>query len=99
MTQPGETDGLTARRHLEIIGDYAAEVRFDYIVINSQPRSMLRSELYEMKGAEQIGVHGSISAETIEGAEIVYDNLLDEGEKVRHDSKKLAQAVLTCTNG
>ena len=97
MTQPGETDGLTARRHLEIIGDYAPEVRFDYIVINNQRISKLQSELYEFEGAEQIGVHGSISAETIEGAEIVYDNLLDEGEKVRHDSKKLAQAVLNCS--
>ena len=99
MTQPGETDGLSALRHLEIVADYAPEVRFDYFVVNNKPISKLQSELYEQEGAEQIGVHGSISAETMKGAEIVYGNLLDEGEKVRHDPKKLAQAVLTCTNG
>ena len=97
MTQPGETDGLTARRHLEIVADYAPEVRFDHIVVNDQPITELQSELYELEGAEQIGVHGSISGETIEGAEIVYGNLLDEGEKVRHDPNKLAKAVLQCS--
>ncbi len=97
MTQPGETDGLNARRHLEIVSEYAPEVRFDYLIVNNQPISTLQSELYELEGAEQIGVHGSISAETIEGAEIVYGNLLDEGEKVRHDPNKLAQTVLDCS--
>lgn len=97
MTQPGETDGLTARRHLEIVADYSPELRFDHIVVNDQPITELQSELYELEGAEQIGVHGSISGETIEGAEIVYGNLLDEGEKVRHDPNKLAQAVLDCS--
>jgi len=96
MTQPGETDGLSARRHLEIVSDYAPDVHFDYLVVNSQPVSKLQSELYELEGAEQIGVHGSISTDTIEGAAIVYDNLLAEGEKVRHDPNKLAQAVLNC---
>ena len=94
MTQPGETDGLTARRHLEIVRDYAADVRFDYLVVNNHPISKRQLELYEHEGAEQIGVHGSISGETVEGAEIVYGNLLDEGEKVRHDPVKLAQTVL-----
>ena len=44
----------------------------------------------------QIGLHDSISPETIEGAEIIYGNLLDEGEKVRHHPGKLAQVVLLC---
>jgi len=33
---------------------------------------------------------------TIEEAQIVYGNLLDEGEKVRHNPDKLAQVVLLC---
>lgn len=96
MTQPGETDGLTARRHLEIIRQYAPDLGFDYLVVNKQPISKLQSLLYEQEGAEQIGVHGSISGESIEGATIVYDNLLDAGEKVRHDPIKLAKTVLRC---
>ena len=98
MTQPGETDGMTARRHLEIVREYAPELNFDYLVVNSQPISELQSSLYEQEGAEQIGVHGSISGETIEGARIVYGNLLDAGEKVRHDPVKLAKAVLSCVS-
>ena len=95
MTQPGETDGMTANRHLEIVREYAPGLRFDQIVVNSQPISELQSTLYEQEGAEQIGVHGSISGETIEGARIVYGNLLDAGEKVRHDPVKLAKTILS----
>jgi len=97
MTQPGETDGLSAQRHFQVLAGYALEVRFDYILVNDQSISKLQSERYELEGAEQIGIHGSISAEPIEGAKIVYGNLLGEGEKVRHDPNKLAQAVLNCS--
>ncbi len=94
MTQPGETDGLSSRGHLEIVGRYAPEIRFDRVIVNSQPISEIQSSLYEVEGAAQIGVHGSISGESIEGARIVYGNLLDAGEKVRHDPIKLAEIVL-----
>ena len=96
MTQPGETDGLTARRHLEIVRQYAPEINFGRIVVNSEQISEVQSSLYEVEGAEQIGVHGSISGDSIEGATIVYGNLLAAGEKVRHDPKKLAACVLDC---
>lgn len=96
MTQPGETDGLTSRRHLEIVREYAPAIDFDYILVNSRPISEVQSLRYGEEGAEQIGVHGSITPETIEGAEVVYGNLLDEGEMVRHHPEKLAQVVLLC---
>jgi uncharacterized cofD-like protein len=96
MTQPGETDGLTSRRHLEIVREYAAELDFDYVVVNNRQISPTQLLRYQEEGAEQIGVHGSITPATIEGAEVVYGNLLDEGEKVRHHPEKLAQVVLLC---
>ena len=96
MTQPGETDGLSSRRHLEIVRAHAPEIDFDYVVVNNSPISEKQLRRYQEEGAEQIGVHGSISPETIEGAEVVYGNLLDEGEKVRHHPEKLARAVLRC---
>jgi uncharacterized cofD-like protein len=96
MTQPGETDGLTSRRHLEIVREYAPEIDFDYVIVNNRPISEDQLQRYSEEGAEQIGVHGSITPETIEGAEVVYGNLLDEGEKVRHHPEKLAQVVLLC---
>ncbi|CAN5466092.1 hypothetical protein BH10ACI3_BH10ACI3_29450 [soil metagenome] len=96
MTQPGETDGMTARRHLEIVREYAPQIDIDYVVVNNSPISDRQLEKYTGEGAEQIGVHGSITPETIEGAEIVYGNLLDEGEMVRHHPEKLAQVLLLC---
>lgn len=96
MTQPGETDGLTSMRHLEIVREYAPDLDFDYVVVNNRPISAEQLLRYQEEGAEQIGVHGSITPETIEGAEVVYGNLLDEGEKVRHHPKKLAQVALLC---
>lgn len=96
MTQPGETDGMTSRRHLEIFRQYAPMIDFDYVVVNNRAISDEQLQRYAEEGANQIGVHGSISPETIEGAEVVYGNLLDEGEKVRHHPEKLAQVVLLC---
>lgn len=96
MTQPGETDGLSSRRHLEIVRAHAPEIDFDYVIVNNSPISEEQLRRYQEEGAEQIGVHGSITRETIEGAEVVYGNLLDEGEKVRHHPEKLARAVLRC---
>lgn len=96
MTQPGETDGFSSRKHLEIVRQYASEINFDYVLVNDREISPRQAALYSSEGARQIGVHGSISPKTIEGAEIVYGNLLDEGEKVRHHPDKLAQVVLLC---
>jgi uncharacterized cofD-like protein len=96
MTQPGETDGFSSRKHLEIIREYAPGIDFDYVIVNSYPVNERQMEKYHLEGAEQIGVHGSISPETIEGAEIVYGNLLDDGEKVRHHPEKLANVLLLC---
>ena len=96
MTQPGETDGMTSRRHLEVIREHAPQIDFDYVVVNNRPINERQLEKYTEEGAEQIGVHGSISPETIEGAEIVYGNLLDDGEMVRHHPGKLAQVLLLC---
>lgn len=95
MTQPGETDGLTARRHLEIVREYAPGLNFDYVIVNNRPISELQARLYTRDGAQQIGVHGSINSETIEGAKVIYANLLDDGELVRHHPDRLAGAVLS----
>ena len=94
MTQPGETDGLTARRHLEVVREYAPGLNFNFVIVNNRPISELQARLYTRDGAEQIGVHGSIDAEVIEGAQVVNANLLDDGELVRHHPDRLATAVL-----
>jgi uncharacterized cofD-like protein len=96
MTQPGETDGLSARHHLEIFRQYAPQIDLDYVIVNDRPITREQEEKYSGEGAQQIGVHGSVTPATIEGAEIVYGNLLDDGEMVRHHPEKLAQVTMLC---
>jgi len=96
MTQSGETDGFSAKKHLEIIRQYAPEIDFDCIIVNNSRISDEQSARYKSEGAQQIGISNSISPETIEGAKIVYGNLLSGIEKVRHNPEKLAQVVLLC---
>lgn len=96
MTQPGETDGFTSRRHLDIVKQYAPMIDFDCVIVNDQPISREQAEKYALEGAEQIGIHGSISAQSVEEADLICGNLLDDGEKVRHHPERLARLVLGC---
>lgn len=96
MTQPGETDGFSSRHHLEIVNEHAPQIEFDYVIVNDHPISEEQAEKYRGEGSEQIGVHGSTSPTTIPGVEIVYGNLLDGRDKVRHHPEKLAQVALLC---
>jgi uncharacterized cofD-like protein len=97
MTQPGETDGYTARRHLEVVKSYAPEIRFDHVVVNDRRVSDVQAARYAAEGAQQIGLTDHMmEREFGEEAEIVRADLLDEGEKVRHSPDKLARVITEC---
>src|SRR5215510_14902551 len=36
MTQPGETDGYSARAHLETVRKYEPEIHFDFVIVNNR---------------------------------------------------------------
>jgi uncharacterized cofD-like protein len=100
MTQPGETDNYTARKHLETIKSYAPEIHFDYVIVNDRRITKEQAERYALEGAYQIGLEDD-SLDSLPGlldqsTVIVRTNLLEEGEKVRHDSALLARVVLAC---
>jgi len=97
MTQPGETDGFDAQKHLAEVRDYAPQIRFDYILLNDRPISAEQTRLYAADGAYQVTWTEQMSSGTGSGfGQIVRANLLEEGEMVRHDPKKLARAVIAC---
>jgi uncharacterized cofD-like protein len=97
MTQPGETDGYTARQHLETVKKYAPQITFDYVIANNRPISPEQAALYAADGAYQIGMHDHLlEKEYGAEAEIVRADLLDEGEKVRHGPEKLARVIVAC---
>jgi uncharacterized cofD-like protein len=97
MTQPGETDGFTARQHLEVVENYAPEIHFDYVVVNSRAVSDAQAALYAAEGARQIGLSDHVDDYALgHASELVRADLLDEGDKVRHHPKKLARVVIAC---
>ena len=97
MTQPGETDGYTARQHLETVKSYAPEIHFDFVVVNDQPASPEQRARYAAEGAHQIDIETGEFEGALDGeAEIVRAALLDEGEKARHNSDNLAKVVFQC---
>ena len=97
MTQPGETDDFTSGQHLEKVKEFAPAIDFDYVVINNRLISAEQTERYAAEGAHQIGLGDSLSP-ILRGrsVELIRADLLDEGEKVRHNPEKLAQVVLDC---
>ncbi len=97
MTQPGETDGYTARAHLETVKKYAPEIHFDFVVVNDRRISSEQAERYAAEGAYQIGIDDDPIDDALDQAtQIMRGDLLDGSEKVRHHSGRLAQVVLKC---
>jgi uncharacterized cofD-like protein len=99
MTQPGETSGFSATHHLSELDKYAPEIKFDYVILNNKPISDEQAERYKIEGSQQIGLSEGEEIVSACGAKVVYANLLDDGEKVRHDPKKLTNTILSCAAG
>lgn len=97
MTQPGETDNYSARQHLETIKSYAPEIHFDFVIVNDKRITKGQSERYALEGAHQIGMDDDPLESVLDkSTQIIRTNLLEDGEKVRHDSALLARVVLAC---
>jgi uncharacterized cofD-like protein len=96
MTQPGETDNYSAREHLEAIRRYAPEIQFDFVVINDRRITADQAARYAQESAQQIGIDDSLEGALNQSTQIIRASLLEEGEKVRHDSKLLARVVMSC---
>jgi uncharacterized cofD-like protein len=97
MTQPGETDNFTSGQHLEKVKEYAPTIDFDFVIVNNRLISSFQAARYAADGARQIGLGDSLSPVLSDrSVELVRADLLDKGEKVRHDAKKLAKVVLDC---
>lgn len=95
MTQPGETDGMTGVDHLEALLRFTGPGVIDAVLVNSTeiPEPLLSH--YAETGSEPV----KCDREALEslGVGIVEADLLAEGDFIRHDSAKLARAVLSLT--
>jgi len=93
MTQPGETDGFDAARHLEVVLEHLpCDNPFHYVVVNLQrpPQEVL--QLYAEKG--QHLVEPELERIRATGSVPVTGYLLADAHLARHDPAKLARTIL-----
>ncbi len=97
MTQPGETDGYDAQRHLATVTEYAPQISFDYVLLNDRSITETQKVLYAADGAYQVewNERGS-SSNGNRSMQIVRADLLEMSDMVRHDPRRLAELVLEC---
>lgn len=92
MTQPGETDGMSATDHLEALARLSGLARIDYVIVNSGQPPSRSLDLYLRAGAEPVPVEAA--ALQARDAEVVEEDLLADGSFIRHDPLKLARTVM-----
>lgn len=92
MTQPGETDGFGAADHLAAIERHVGAGVVDTIVVNVEPppRELLRR--YAAEGAHP--VEPQLDRLKAMGVRVVGANLISTDNLVRHDSERLATALI-----
>jgi uncharacterized cofD-like protein len=92
MTQPGETDGLSASEHVAaLIRHCSGQLLFPRILLNTAPPSYDLVRKYQAEGADLVRLdRDSLDAMGLERAEC---NLLAEDGVIRHDPDLLGKAI------
>ena len=92
MTQPGETENMTAADHVESLFTNAGGRVCDYVVVNDQPPSKLL-DTYAEEG--QIPVESDAARIEAMGLVPIRAEMISETQTVRHDPAKLADVVIS----
>jgi uncharacterized cofD-like protein len=92
MTQPGETDGMTAADHVDALLANAGEHICDYVIVNDERPSRLLAA-YAQEG--QVPVEADLDRIAALGVEPVAAAVIGETDTVRHDPNRLAAAVFS----
>jgi uncharacterized cofD-like protein len=91
MTQPGETDNMTAADHVRRLLEGAGARVCDYVIVNDEaPHKLL--QVYAVEG--QVPVEPDIARIESLGLTPVRAQVISETQTVRHDPDKLAQVVV-----
>ncbi|MYJ58577.1 MAG: hypothetical protein F4088_06935, partial [Chloroflexi bacterium] len=91
-TQHGETDNFSVQDHVRVIADHIGGLPFDAVVANSNSRARLprgwKSEPVRVEPSDDRSDQAS-------GLRIIEADIVDTGNRYRHDSDKLADAIMT----
>jgi len=92
MTEPGETDEFDVVDHLQALIDHIGAGIVDVVVANKQEISDELLERYAQEGSYP--VRGNATSVEWLGVKYVEEDLLQEGETIRHDPDRLARILL-----
>ncbi|MCS7233817.1 MAG: YvcK family protein [Synergistetes bacterium] len=92
MTQPGETERFSVIDHLKEIKKYLGEDVIDYVIVNIGSISSRMLEKYKAEGAEPVKV--DIPLDNKKPIFVCLDLVCEKDGVIRHDSYKLAEAIL-----
>ena len=89
-TEKGETDGYTVADHVEALRRQTSHDIVDWVVANDRPRPL---------GSEFLGIPVVFDSRFIEDVRVELADLTDPEHPVRHDSARLAKAVMDIFQG
>jgi len=93
MTQPGESRGYSAADHVRALHQHAGRKLFDHIILNQRPLSPALLKRYAVERAEPVRL--DLDAVRELGVKPLCADLLIEDHVARHDSRHLAQLLLS----
>jgi uncharacterized cofD-like protein len=92
MTQPGETDGYTAADHLDALHRHGLAGLIDVVLVNDASVSPDLVASYRRFGARPVVVDEARLRGA--GVKVTHADVAAESDVVRHDSERLAQALI-----
>lgn len=93
MTQPGETDGFTAARHVEVIYRHVSIKLFDYILVNGA--QLPEEALTQYQAQHSYPVMVDMEALHRLGLRVIARDFVHYATYARHDSRLIADQVVS----
>ncbi|HTL48251.1 MAG TPA: uridine diphosphate-N-acetylglucosamine-binding protein YvcK [Verrucomicrobiae bacterium] len=91
MTQPGETDNMSAWDHLKVLIDHTDPRIVDACFVNVEPIPTEMVSKYKEKGAQPVKLDLNVMRE--KGYQVIEGRIIKTDGQVRHDPEKLAQLI------
>ncbi len=92
MSEPGETDGYTVADHVEAIRAHATQVQIHDVLLNTAAIAKEFAERHAADGA--VPVPTAVEGVEAMGCRVVARDLLARDPRIRHDSSKVARALV-----
>lgn len=94
MTQPGETQGFSASKHVEVILKHTRESLLDFVVVNTGEIPDRLAQSYASEGAARVEADLPRLAQVAGSARVVTADLVTADHVVRHNAGRLSELCL-----